>query len=375
MGEETMQYSVISADNHIVEPRDLFTTRLPKEYRDRAPRVMRGKDGGDGWSWDGQTVERTLGIEATAGRAVKISGYTWEEILPGNYDGAAHLKDMLDEGVDAAVLFPSVPLMAWNMGDDPYGLALMQTFNDWVIDDFCAPDRKRLIALPMMPVNHGMDVLLSELDRVLEKGVKAVHIPVYPDKPYWDPYYDTFFQACTEADVPLCMHRTSGGRDPGGKSKFQFNLPGLGPAGTVHRFFAGVEPFTKMIYTGVFARHPKLKIMDAELNFGWVPFWMNTLDEVFEKQKGWARFGTEERPSNTLGRNIFITVLDDKLGFDLVATEPRMADLALFSTDYPHSICLWPNTQKYIEQSTANVDPVAKQKILAGNAVKLFNLN
>jgi predicted TIM-barrel fold metal-dependent hydrolase len=375
MGEETMQYSVISADNHILEPRDLFTTRLPKEYRDRAPRVMRGKDGGDGWSWDGQTVERTLGIEATAGRAVKISGYTWEEILPGNYDGAAHLKDMLDEGVDAAVLFPSVPLMAWNMGDDPYGLALMQTFNDWVIDDFCAPDRKRLIALPMMPVNHGMDVLLSELDRVLEKGVKAVHIPVYPDKPYWDPYYDTFFQACTEADVPLCMHRTSGGRDPGGKSEFQFNLPGLGPAGTVHRFFAGVEPFTKMIYTGVFARHPKLKIMDAELNFGWVPFWMNTLDEVFEKQKGWARFGTEERPSNTLGRNIFITVLDDKLGFDLVATEPRMADLALFSTDYPHSICLWPNTQNYIEQSTANVDPVAKQKILAGNAVKLFNLN
>jgi predicted TIM-barrel fold metal-dependent hydrolase len=115
--------------------------------------------------------------------------------------------------------------------------------------------------------------------------------------------------------------------------------------------------------------------MDAELNFGWVPFWMNTMDEVFEKQKGWAKFGTEETPSKTLGRNIFITVLDDKLGFDLVAKEPQMADLALFSTDYPHSICLWPNTQKYIEESTAGVDPAAKQKILAGNAVKLFNLN
>lgn len=370
-----MHYDVISADNHILEPRDLFTTRLPGEYRDRAPRVLRGADGGDGWSWDGKTVERTLGIEATAGRAVKISGYKWEEILPGNYDGAAHLKDMMDEGVDAAVLFPSVPLMGWFMGDDPFALALFQTFNDWVVEDFCAPDPRRLIALPMMPVNHGMDVLLAELDRMLKKGVKAVHIPVYPDKPYWDPYYDPFFQAVTEAGVPLCMHRTSGGRDPGGKSNFEFNLPGLGPAGTVHRFFAGVEPFTKMIYTGVFARHPKLRIMDAELNFGWVPFWMNTLDEVFEKQKGWARFGTEERPSETLGRNIFITVLDDKLGFDLVAREPKMADLALFSTDYPHSICLWPNTRKYIEESTANVDPVAKQKILAGNAVKLFNLN
>jgi predicted TIM-barrel fold metal-dependent hydrolase len=370
-----MQYNVISADNHILEPRNLFVERLPKEYRDRAPRVLQGKDGGDGWSWDGKTVERTLGIEATAGRAVKISGYKWEEILPGNYDGTAHLKDMADAGVDAAMLYPSVPLMGWNLGDDPYALALMQTFNDWVVGEFCAPDPKRLIAQPMMPVNHSMDVLLAEMDRMLKLGVKALHIPVYPDRPWWDTYWDPFFAAAVEADVPLCMHRTSGGKDPAGKGNFEFNLPGLGPAGTVHRFFAGIEHFTKMIYTGSFARHPKLKIVDAELNFGWVPFWMNTLDEVYEKQKGWARFGTEDRPSNALGRNIFVTVLDDKLGFDLVATYPKMADLALFSIDYPHSICLWPDTQDAIARSTTGCDAASKQKILAGNAVKVFNLN
>jgi len=127
--------------------------------------------------------------------------------------------------------------------------------------------------------------------------------------------------------------------------------------------------------TGVFARHPKLRIMDAELNFGWVPFWMNTLDEIYEKQKGWANFGIDETPSNAMGRNLFVTVLDDKLGFDLVAVEPRLADLALFSTDYPHSICLWPDTLKDIERAAVNCDPVSKQKILAGNAVRIFNLN
>ena len=227
----------------------------------------------------------------------------------------------------------------------------------------------------MMPVNHAMDVLLAELDRMLKKGIKAVHIPVYPDRPYWDPYYDPFFTACTDADVPLCMHRTSGGRDPGGKDVFQFNLPGLGPAGTVHRFFAGVEPFTKMIYTGVFARHPKLKIMDAEVNFGWIPYWKMQMDQCYEQQKSWAKFPFEGTPSDTLGKNVFVTVLDDKVGFDLVASEPVLSDVALFSVDYPHSVCLWPNTQKYIAESTVNVDPVAKQKILAGNAVKLFNLN
>jgi predicted TIM-barrel fold metal-dependent hydrolase len=226
-----------------------------------------------------------------------------------------------------------------------------------------------------MPVNHGMDVLLAELDRVLKMGVKGIHIPVYPDRPYIDPWYDPFFRAATEADVPLCMHRTSGGHDPAGKSAFQFNVPGVNVAGTVHRFFAGIEPFTKMIYTGVFKRHPKLKVMDAELNFGWVPFWKNTMDECFEKQKGWAKFPIDTLPSETLGKNVFITVLDDKLGFDLVKTEPYLADLALFSTDYPHSICLWPDTADHIARAAANCDPVSRQKILAGNAVRIFNLN
>jgi len=370
-----MEYNVISADNHILEPRELFVERLPKEYRDRAPRVLQGADGGDGWSFDGKTVERTLGIEATAGRAVKISGYKWEEILPGNYDGAAHLKDMDEAQVDAVMLYPSVPLMSWSMHDDPFALAMMQTFNDWVIDDFCATDPRRLIAQPMMPVNHGMDVLLAELDRVLKKGVKAVHVPTYPDKVWWDEWWDPFFAAASEADVPLCIHRTSGGTDPSGKGVFEFNLPGLGPAGTVHRFFASIEPFTKMIYTGAFARNPKVKFVHAEVNFGWVPFWMQTLDEIYEKQKGWARFGTEERPSAALGRNIFLTVLDDKNGFDQVAAVPQLADIALFSIDYPHSICLWPNTPDDIARSTVNCPEDAKQKILAGNAVRVFNLD
>lgn len=371
-----MKYNVISADNHILEPRDLFTTRLPKEFRDQAPRVVRGPDGGDGWSWDGGPPKRTFGIEATAGRSVQASGYKWEDILPGNYDGAAHLKDMMDHGVDAALLFPSVPLAAWSMGDSDFGLAILQTYNDWVYDDFTAPDPKRLIALPMMPVNHSMEVLLAEADRCLKKGAKGLHLPLFPDIEYVDPYYDPFWAVAAEAGTPICLHRTSGGIDKSGKSNFQFNRPGVNVAGTVTRFFAGVEPLTMLIYTGVFARHPKLKVMDAELNFGWVPFWKQTMDQCFEQQKGWAKFGIDldSTPSDALGKNVFVTVLDDKLGFDMVKTDPMMAEVALFSIDYPHSVGLWPNTGDFIAKATVNCDPVSKHKILAGNAVRIFNL-
>lgn len=178
-----MEYKVISADNHILEPRDLFVTRMPKEFRDRAPRVTRGPDGGDGWSFSDAPPARTFGIEATAGRSVQISGYTWEDILPGNYDGAAHVKDMLDDGIDAAVVFPSVPLHGWAMKDDPFALALMQTFNAWLFEDFVSADAKRLIGLPLLPVNHGMEATLAEFAVNLKRGARAFHLPAFPTGP------------------------------------------------------------------------------------------------------------------------------------------------------------------------------------------------
>lgn len=368
-----MPYNVVSADNHILEPRDLFVTRMPKQFRDRAPRVVRGADGGDGWSWDGKAPQRTLGIEATAGRSVQISGYKWEEILPGNYDGAAHLADMKADGVDAAVLFPTVPVNAYTLPDPEFALAIMQTFNDWLFEDFVAARPKQLIGLAILPVNHGMGTTVAELERCVAKGAKAFFIPTFPNTSYVDRYYEPLWAAAAEAGTPLCLHRTSGGVDPMGG--FQFGIPGLNVAGTVSRFFSGVQPLTNLIFTGVFARHPKLVVIDAEVNFGWIPFWKATMDECYLKQKGWAKIPIDTLPSEALGKNVFVTVLDDQIGFDQVRSDPQLADVALFSIDYPHSVCLWPGSAQHIERVTKNVDPVSKAKILAGNAIRLFGLN
>jgi predicted TIM-barrel fold metal-dependent hydrolase len=368
-----MTYKVISTDNHIVEPRELFVERMPQAFRDRAPRVIPGADGGDGWTWDGGPPKRTFGIEAVAGRTIQLSGYKWDDILPGNYDGAAHLADMRADGVDASVLYPTVVLDAYANPDDPFTLALMQTYNDWLLEDFVAPDRKQLIGLPALPVNHGMDVILSELERCIAKGAKGFFIPAFPRTAYVDAYYDPLWKAAAEAGTPLCLHRTFGGVDPMGG--FQFTIPGVNVAGTVARFFSGVIPLTNFIYTGVFVRHPKLKIVDAEVNFGWVPFWKATMDEQYYKQRGWAKIPLEVAPSSFLGTNVFVTVLDDQVGFDYVQHDPQMAEIAMFSIDYPHSVCLWPGSAGHIERVTKNVDPVSKEKILAGNAIRVYDLN
>ena len=212
-----MEYKVISADNHIIEAPHTFTEYLPAEYKDRAPRILRGADGGDGWSFDGKPPRMTFGLNAVAGRPFeqyKASGLTLEEILPGNYDGAAHLKDMDADGIDAATIYPMASLWSYVLEDRPFALAVMRAYNDWLLDEFCAVDRRRLIGLPILPVDDGMDILLAELERVATKGAKGVFIPYFSERPYWDRYYDPFWIAAVQAPVAVCIHRTMGGKEP-----------------------------------------------------------------------------------------------------------------------------------------------------------------
>src|SRR6266511_6320177 len=100
---------IISADCHINEPPWVFD-RVPQEYRGRTPKMMRGADGGDGWSFDGKPPKRTFGVEAMAGRAradFQKSGLRFDEILPGNYDPDAHVAAMDLDGVDVSVVYPA----------------------------------------------------------------------------------------------------------------------------------------------------------------------------------------------------------------------------------------------------------------------------
>jgi hypothetical protein len=84
--------------------------------------------------------------------------------------------------------------------------------------------------------------------------------------------------------------------------------------------------------------------------------------------------GSVLRPTEHMGRNLFVTVLDDQVGFDLVNDHPWLADCAMYSTDYPHSVTLWPNSNEHIPKLTAQLDPVAAEKILSGNAARVYGI-
>lgn len=373
-----MEYRVISADNHIIEPPHTFTEYLSPQYKERAPRILRGEDGGDGWSFDGRPPRMTFGLNAMAGRPYenyKASGLTFAEILPGNYDGAAHLKDMDLDGVDAATIYPMASLMAYTEEDRPFALALMRAYNDWLLGEFCAVDRRRLIGLPLLPIDDGIDALLAELERVVAMGAKGVFIPYFSERPYYDSYYEPFWTAAEQAPVAVCIHRTMGGREPKAVATPMTDAaPGVNIAGIVQRFFTAVGPFAQLTFTGVFERHPKLKFVDAEVNLGWLRFWTQMMEQEYERQRHWANPPLHTAPREFVGKNLFVSVLDDYVGFDDARRDPRVASAAMFSSDYPHSTTLFPKTRQYIAELTKGLDEDRKHAILAGNAIRVFNL-
>jgi predicted TIM-barrel fold metal-dependent hydrolase len=368
---------VISADCHINEPPWVFDS-APVRFRDRLPRMMRGADGGDGWSFDGQPPRRTLGLEATGGLPVgekRLAGLRFDEILPGNYDGAEHARDMERDGVDGSIVYPANAIHAYLVRDRELAVALMCAYNDWVLDQFQAAAPRQLVGLPLLPVDDGMDTCVAELERCLRKGARAAFLPANPTRPYHDPHYGPLYARAAEAGLPLTFHRTFGGR-PAEADWDELVNQQLTTAGTVFRFFSAVRPLTYMIFGGVFERHPALRIVAAEVSFGWVPFWAQTMEQNFEvrSELGDASAANALRPTEYLGRNVFVTVLDDHVGFSLVPSHPWLADMAMYSTDYPHSVTLWPRSAELIPKLTAGVGAQARAKILAGNAARLYGI-
>jgi len=369
---------VISADSHINEPPWVFD-HVPSHLKERAPRMLRGADGGDGWSYDGGPPKRTLGVEAMAGGKLggKFEALRFDEIMPGNYDGRAHVADMARDGVDVSVVYPASAIFTYAERDRELAVACMRSYNDWVLEEFQGASPQHIVGLPLLPVDDGMDVCIAELDRVTDLGARGVFIPGSPARPYHDPYYDPLYREVEQRGLSLNLHRNFGGR-PTDQDWDELMNQKIQVAGTVFRFFSATRPFSYLVFAGVFQRFPRLRIVCAEVNCSWLPFWAQTMDQCFDNPYYRATGGIriERKPSECLGENLFVTVLDDDLGFRMMAegSYPWLAKASMFSSDYPHSVCLWPESQAHIERLTAGMDPAAKRAVLAGNAARIYGL-
>jgi predicted TIM-barrel fold metal-dependent hydrolase len=380
-----MPYRVISADNHILEPPNLFIERLPARYRDQAPRLVRGKDGGDGWSLDGSIPESTIGLPwglgaVNPGARIRLAprGLRWEELVPGNYDGAAHLRDMASDGIDAAVVYPQMVYRAYTgLPDRDVGLECLKAFNDWLLEDFCSVDPRRLIGMCMIPWQHPLEVTTAELERVLTKGARAIFLPYTMNPPMYAPYWDPIWELISGAGAVASVHLRFGAtRPPDPPLPDGIKRNWLTTANTVTGYFSAIQPLTEMIYTGLFDRFPTLKFVHAEVDWGWLGFWTEIMDQVVRQHGYWVDWPMQRKPSEYVGTNVFVAGLDDVEGFRQARQGSAVvARAAMFSIDYPHEITLFGRTQQVLAELTQGLDEGVKHALLAGNAMRVYGLS
>ena len=390
---------ILSVDDHVVEPPDLWTSRLPAKYQDRCPRVERdsavfnfeggeftyqkGVPGGaecDWWLYDDLVYPFPKLSAASGFETLDVEPVTFDQIRPGGWKQGDRLADMTANHVDASLCFPNVlPRFCGQTflerEDKELALLCVQAYNNWMIDEWCAGDgRGRLIPLTLIPLWDPAAAAL-EVHRCADKGSFAV---AFSETPYHlglpsihdkDRFWDPFLTACQETDTVVCMHIGSSSKMPATSPDAPFSV-----SSTI-TFANAMGSMCDYILSGVFVRFPRLRVSYAEGQVGWMPYVIERMDKIWA-ERGDASFGIDlpEPPSTYIPGHVWGCIFDDEIG--LKNRDVIGMDQICFEVDFPHADSTFPHTLEVATRicDAAGLADEEVYKLMRGNAIECFGL-
>ncbi len=377
------KYRIFSADSHLEISTDRWTHRVPAKYRDRAPRMVKLPDGGDGIIIEGRDVY-VLGLAITGKpyEEHKLFGLTYQG-SPGAGSPEERIKEQDQDGVDGEVLFTSAGNLSFWRGiknDEAYR-AVVHAYNEFLAEEYCAVDRDRLLAMAVIP-SSGVDDAIAEMEYCARAGLKGIALNSFPSgKGFPTPEDDRFWAAVIDIGIPLTVHVGFLGRE-GPTFKYP-RTPGEvafggDPIRVLTRFggSSGLNAI-QLILSGVFERFPKLKIFWAETQMGWLPYFYEQLDDVYKRSRFWiARdFGIEplkRKPSEYIREHCWWGFIYDPIGLRL--RHDINIDRIMWGNDFPHSAGDWPHSRQVIKEMFKGIPEDEQYKLLVSNAVEFFHL-
>ena len=350
----------ISADSHMSEPLDLWTERMDKKFRDRAPHVEFEYDGvpGTWWVYEGYPAhDLAVGVAGGKSRTeeekvefMRSGGYA--DARPGGWDPAERIKDMALDGVAGEVLFTTLGFRLFWLLDPDLQRECFSVYNDWLAD-YCkyASDKFKGLALISL---YDPKLGAQELERCAKMGLSGAMIWVTPpeDQPYHLEMYDVFWATAQELNMPVNLHPPTGMDRP----KYEF-----GRENRILRPIIGAQEVQRsmaiMIASGILERFPKLTVVCAEYGIGWVPFWLGRVDSM--QGRGSSRRGGFSTPLSMtpveyFQRQMYVTYIEEEVGIRY--RNDIGVDRVLWSSDYPHAASTWPESSKYIERDFAGAE-------------------
>jgi predicted TIM-barrel fold metal-dependent hydrolase len=368
---------LVSVDDHVVEPAGLFENHLTPEWKDKAPRVVRKKDGSDVWVFQGAQIPN-IGLNAVVGRPPEQYGMeptSFDQIRPGCYDIHERIRDMNVNGVLASMCFPSFPgfcgLLFARQEDKELARVMLQAYNDWHIDEWCGTYPGRFIPLSLPPI-WDPQLMADEVRRVAKKGCHAMSFTEDPSAHGYpsmhDEHWDPFWKACSDEGTVVAIHIGSGA----GMHFTSMDSP--------VDVMITVQPVrilncaADLLWSQVLRKFPNLKLALSEGGIGWIPYFLERADYVYQHHHQWTHqdFGGK-LPSDVFREHMITCFIDDAAG---VANRHLVGiDTITWECDYPHSDTTWPNAPEILSKSLVGVPDDEINKITHENALRFFQLD
>jgi predicted TIM-barrel fold metal-dependent hydrolase len=370
---------LISVDDHIAEPADMFAGHLPAKYASLAPRVVDEDSGAQQWYY-GDIRGRNLGLNAVAGKAPEyynIDASRYDEMRPGCYDVHERVRDMDAGGQLAGLNFPNwtgFSGQVLNQGPDRRVNEIMiQAYNDWHVDEWCAAYPDRFIPCGLLPL-FDPELAAKELRRLAAKGCHAVTFSENPEalgmpsihSRAWDP----LFGAASEEGTVLCCHV--------GSSSRTFHTSADAPASAAMTLspVASILTLADLLWCDAFSRFPDLRFSLTEGDIGWIPYFLWRAEHVFDRHRGWTGHSFPEGvhgPRDVFFRNVICCFISEPVG--VANIEDFNIDNICWESDYPHSDGTWPRAPEVLMEALEGLDDERIDKITHRNAMAHFSFD
>jgi predicted TIM-barrel fold metal-dependent hydrolase len=368
---------LVSVDDHVIEPPGMFDAHVPAAHRKDAPRLVEQPDGTIRWKFQDITVA-TLALNAVVGRDPAEIGYepiSFDEIRPGCFDVNERVRDMNAAGVLGSMCFPSFPGFAGGLflaaPDKTLSAIMVRSYNDWVVDEWCAAYPERLIPLAIGPL-WDVDLLAEEVRRMARKGCHAITFSENPARlglpslhsPYWNP----FWAACSDEGTIACIHL-------GSSSEMTITSTDA-PVDVVTTLapFGVMKCATDLIWAPMFREFPALRIALSEGGIGWIPYLLDRVDRVYDRHRHWTGqdFGTR-LPSDLFREHVLTCFIADPVGLgdrDRIGVHGMM-----WESDYPHGDSVWPYCAEEFLKEATDLSREEIDLITHLNAMRPFSFN
>jgi len=370
---------IVSADDHFVEPPDMFDRHLPKKWLDRAPKCRVAPTGEYEWTFEGKHG-LNHDNNAVVGRPRAELGFlpnSFHHMRKGCWDAKARLDDMNVNGVLAGINFPTFPYHSLEMiisaNDKALAEAVICAFNDWHIDEWCAAGPGRFIPLVSLPL-WDSDLAIKELRRNLRRGAHAINFPAFPNQQglpslqqdFWRP----FLKAINDEGVVICVHCGAGG-----------GTEAIAPDSPIDalnnkRGLSCMSAATEWLWSPWPREFDDLKILMSEGDIGWIPYMTGRADQTYRNHSAWTHqnFG-KKWPSEVFREHFYASFIEDLFGLEV--RNNIGVETITFECDYPHADVTWPHSPERLWEdfrktgcSDREVDMITHE-----NALKLFQFD